>query len=246
MRKKKIALLFWFIVLATAIGVGAKMLEGTEKKIYSKAQIEEYGMSISYPLAYEPIIEEITNKEYISQTITSSLVGNAKNEDLSLTLVEKVIHAKSSDSGLTLLVEAIKKEKTKKTLEEISKNYITMFRVFNENLEILESNIEEVEVDGNLAAKVTIYAVANDITKMPGMVSYLIPMEDREITIAFAGTREMLKENEKEINKIIKSVKFTELPVNNENVSGEISGDKINVNEIIENLNDESGNKSGE
>ena len=91
----------------------------------------------------------LTNKEYISQTITSSLVENAKNEDLSLTLVEKVIHAKSSDSGLTLLVEAIKKEKTQKTLEEISKNYITMFRVFNENLEILESNIEEVESNQN-------------------------------------------------------------------------------------------------
>lgn len=245
MRKKKIALLFWFIVLATAIGVGAKLLEGTEKKIYGKAKIDEYGMSISYPMAYEPIIEEATNKEQISQTITSSLVEETQNEDLAITLVEKVIHAKSSDSGLTLLVEAIKKEKTTKTLEEISKNYITMFRVFNENLEILESNIEEVEVDGILAAKVTIYAVANDITQMPGMVSYLIPMEDREITIAFAGTRDLLKNNEKEINKIIKSVKFSELPVQSD-VSGESSGDKINVNEIIENINNESGNKSGE
>ncbi len=245
MRKKKIALLFWFIVLATAIGVGAKLLDGTEKKIYGKAKIDEYGMSISYPMAYEPIIEEVTNKEQISQTITTSLVEETKNEDLSLTLVEKVIHAKSSDSGLTLLVEAIKKEKTTKTLEEISKNYITMFRVFNENLEILESNIEEVEVDGIPAAKVTIHAVANDITKMPGMVSYLIPMEDREITIAFAGTRELLRNNEKEINKIIKSVKFSELPAQ-PNVSGETSGDKINVNEIIENINNESGNKSGE
>ena len=28
MRKKKIALLFWFIILATAIGVGAKLLDG--------------------------------------------------------------------------------------------------------------------------------------------------------------------------------------------------------------------------
>ena len=74
MRKKKIALLFWFIVLATAIGVGAMLLDGVEKKFYGKAKIEEYGMTISYPMAYEAIIKEVSNTEKISQTITSSLV----------------------------------------------------------------------------------------------------------------------------------------------------------------------------
>lgn len=246
MRKKKIALLFWFIVLATAVGVGAKLLDGTEKKIYSRAKVDEYGFSISYPLAYEAIEEEVTTTEKISQTITSSLTETSKNEDMALKLVEEVIHARSSDSELTLLIEAIKKEKTTKSLEEISKNYITMFRVFNENLEILESNIEEVEVGGVPAAKVYIYAVTTDITKTAAMTAFLIPMEDREITISFAGTKDLIDNGEKEIEKIIKSVKFYELPLESTDVSGEISGDEVDVNEIIENINTESGNVSGD
>ncbi len=246
MRKKKIALLFWFIVLATAIGVGAKLLDGTEKKIYSRAKVNEYGFSISYPLSYETIEEEVTTTEKISQTITSSLTETSKNENLALKLVEQVIHAKSSDSGLTLLIEAIKKEKTTKSLEEISKNYITMFRIFNENLEILESNIEEVEVGGVPAAKVYIYAVTTDITKTAAMTAFLIPMDDREITIAFSGTKNLIANSEKEIEKIIKSVKFYDLPLESENLSGEVLEDKVNVNEIIENINEESGNVSGD
>ena len=34
------------------------------------------------------------------------------------------------------------------------------------------------------------------------MISYLFPLEDREITIVFKGTRELLDANAKEIDKI--------------------------------------------
>ncbi len=241
MRKKKIALLFWFIVLATAIGVGAKLLDGSEKKIYSKKTIDEYGLTISYPLSYEDIEEEGFSIEEITANITASVSETNKENGISLNLVKEVIHAKSDDSKLTLLVEAIKKEKSKKSLEEICKNYITMFKVFNEDLVVMESDYEIVEVGGYEAGKTTIYVYGKKENVYPGMISYLVPLEDREITIVFSGTKDLITTAEKEINKIINSVEFSDLKDEdlNDN-SGELSGDKINANEIIDKVNSET------
>ena len=79
----------------------------------------------------------------------------------------------------------------------------------------------------------------------PGMISYLIPLEDREITIVFSGTKDLIAAAEKEIDKIINSVEFTAIEGNSSNkTSGELSGDKIDVNEIINKVNSETS--SGE
>lgn len=245
MRKKKIALLFWFIILATAIGVGAKLLDGIEKKIYARKTIEEYGFSISYPKSYEDIEKEENSLEEITATITASVSETNKENGISLDLVREIVHAKSDDSRLTLLVEAIKKEKSKKDLEDICKNYITMFKVFNEELVVKESNYEIVEVGGYEAGRTTIYVYGKTENVYPGMVSYLIPLEDREITIVFSGTKDLIENAEKEINKIIDSVEFSDLKVDSlVDNSGELSGDKINANEIINKVNSESA--SGE
>lgn len=211
MRKKKIALLFWFIILASAICLGIMYVKEMSKHWFKEVEIAEYGLTISYPNSYIDIPKETDNVKEITDKVTSILTKqDIDNPNVSVDMVEKIIHAKSDLTGMTIMVEAIKKEKTTKSIEDICKDYIVMFQVFNEYEEVIYQNYEETTVDGNPAGRTEIYVTGKKDDVFPGMVSYLIPLEDREITIVFSGTREMLEYFEKDIQKIINTVKLKE------------------------------------
>ncbi len=218
-RTKKILLLLLFVILASAIALGMILFDGIEYKIYKRHTFDEYAFSISYPQIYSPISQTITNNDVISNNISSILVENENPEATAITFVEEIVKVKSADSGITLLIEGIKKDKTSKSIEEICKDYITMFKVYNSNEVVLESDFEEVEIGGVKAGKTTIYINGKTEDVFPGMISYLVPLEDREITIVFVGTKTLITKADKEINKIINSVKFEML---DNNVSGEV------------------------
>lgn len=217
MRKKKIALLFWFIVLATAICLGVIYIKEMSKYWFKDVEIPEYGLTISYPNSYIDIKKETDYTEGMIDKVTSILTKqDIDNPNISVYMVEKIIHAKSDITGMTIMVEAIKKEKTTKSIEDICKDYIVMFQVFNEYEEIIHQNYKETTVDGKAAGRTEIYVKGKTDDVFPGMVSYLIPLEDREITIVFTGTRQMLEYFEKDIQKIIDTVKFEEKIVDEE------------------------------
>lgn len=211
MRKKKIALLFWFIILASAICLGVIYVKEMSKRWFKDVEIAEYGLTISYPNSYVDIPIEKENTEGMINKVTSILTKqDIDNPNVSVDMVKKIIHAKSEMTGITIMVEAIKKEKTTKTIEEICKDYIVMFQVFNEYEEVIYQNHSETIVDGKTAGRTEIYVTGKTDDVFPGMVSYLIPLEDREITIVFTGTRATLEYFEKEIQKIIDTVKLVE------------------------------------
>jgi hypothetical protein len=83
-----------------------------------------------------------------------------------------------------------------------------MFKVFNEYEEVVYESHEEVTIDGVPAGRTEIYVQGKDKNVYPGMISYLIPLEDREITLVFSGTEEIFKYNEKEMKKIINSIEL--------------------------------------
>ncbi len=212
MRKKKIALLFWFMVLATAICMGIIYYKEMNKRWFKDVEIEKYGFTISYPNSYIDIekedadeVKKITGK--VASILTDQDIDNPK---ISVDMVEQVIKAKSDLTGMTIMVEAIKKDKTTKTIEDICKDYIVMFQVFNESEDVIYQNYEETTVDGNPAGRTEIYVTGKTDNVYPGMVSYLIPLEDREITIVFTGTKAMLEYFSKDIQKIINTVKIDE------------------------------------
>lgn len=212
MRKKKIALLFWFMVLAVAISLGMIYLKKTSLRWYKNVEIEEYGLTISYPRAYVDIPKKVENIEEIANNITAIITETeVDTPGIAVDLVDEIIHAKSDLTGLTIYSEAIKKEKTTKTIEQICKDYIIMFKVFNSYEEVVFEEYKEVTVAGVPAGRTEIYVTGKWDFVYPGMISYLIPLEDREITIVFSGTKKLLEANEKEINKIINSVKFSEI-----------------------------------
>ena len=211
MRKKKIALLFWFVVLASAIAAGMIYIKQCRNYWYKDVEIAEYGFKISYPNSYIDIPKEKENIEEVANNIASIIVKEDVNTPgVSVDMVEEILHARSNITNLTIYVEAIKKEKTQKSIEDICKDYLVMFRVFNEYEEVLYEEHEEVVIDGIPAGKTAVFVRGKTDGIYPGMISYLIPLEDREITVVFKGTQELFDYFEKEINKIVKSIELEE------------------------------------
>ena len=79
MRKKKIALLFWFIVLACAICIGLMYLKEMNKRWFKDVEISEYGLTISYPNSYVDIPIEKDNIPDTSVS-TSLIFENIQNK----------------------------------------------------------------------------------------------------------------------------------------------------------------------
>lgn len=251
MRKKKIALLFWFVVLATAICMGIMYLKTMSLKWYKKIEIDEYGIAISYPRSYVDIPKEESNIEQISNNITATITEtDIETPGIAVELVEEIINVKSDLTGLTIYAEAIKKEKTPKTISEICKDYIIMFKVFNSTEEVLFEKYEEVVVSGMPAGRTEIYIKGRTDFVYPGMISYLIPLEDREITIVFVGTKELFDINAEEIQKIINSVDFFDIieeeNETDKNDSGESLNETIEKEESREKIENIELNNSGE
>ncbi len=211
MRKKKIALLFWFTVLACAIAIGMIYIKQVARYWYKDVEISEYGFQISYPNSYVDIPKSTENIEQIANNVASIILKeDVDTPGVSVDMVEEILHAKSDITNLTIYVEAIKKEKTQKTIEDICKDYLVMFRVFNEYEDVLHEEHEEVVIDGVPAGRTEVFVRGKTDGVYPGMISYLIPLEDREITVVFMGTQELFDHFEKEINKIVKSIKLEE------------------------------------
>lgn len=211
MRKKKILLLFWSIVLILAVATGAILIKYQSRTWSKKVTFKDYGLELNIPRAYVEIEKEDTDikVDELSSKITATIPDLTPDEDdVLFTFVKELMNAKSNLSGISILIEGLKTEKTTKSIEEICNNYITMFKVFNESQTIVETKIDEVLIDGNPAGKTEIYVQGSKEDVYPGMISYLISLDDREITIAFTGTKRLFEKNKKEIESIVNSIKL--------------------------------------
>lgn len=209
MRNKKMILCLLVFILMLAMGAGVIYVNEMLKYTYKTVKVKDYGLQLKYPRAYEDVVKNTkTDVEQISNQIEVVVEEYEKSGDGLLEFTEELINTKSKVSNITLLIEGIKKEKSTKTLEQICKDYIVMFKVFNSNPTIKSSKYEEVVVDGKNAGRVEIYIEGKDGKSCPGIISYLFPLNDREITITFMGTEKLFANNKNEINKIVDSIKI--------------------------------------
>lgn len=209
MRNKKMILCLLVFILMLAMGAGVIYVNEMLKYTYKTVKVKDYGLQLKYPRAYEDVVKNTkTDVEQISNQIEVVVEEYEKSGDVLLEFTEELINTKSKVSNITLLIEGIKKEKSTKTLEQICKDYIVMFKVFNSNPTIKSSKYEEVVVDGKNAGRVEIYVEGKDGKSCPGIISYLFPLNDREITITFMGTEKLFANNKNEINKIVDSIKI--------------------------------------
>lgn len=209
MRKKKFLLLFWIFVLIVSVGAEAMLLKRILANMSKTVKIEEYGVEIAYPRSYIDIEKEKSDVEKISSTISVTATEYIRdNEGASVEYNNELIHAINNRSLITMLLEGIKTPKTSKTIEEICKDYMTMFKIYNQGSDILDSKYDEVMINGVQAGRVEIYVIGKRDGVFPGVITYLFPLEDREITLTFTGTKEIFNYGKAEIEKIVNSIKF--------------------------------------
>lgn len=81
-----------------------------------------------------------------------------------------------------------------------------MFKIYNEEAKILNTKKEIVTLQNTEVGKVTI-EIEGKATNTK-LIAYLISLEDREITLTFIAPNKSVIKYEKEINKIINTLKF--------------------------------------
>lgn len=211
MRNKKMILCILIFILMVSVGVGALYVKDMMVYTYKKVTIDDYGIEMKYPRAYEDVVKNVsTEYELLSGRITTVAEEYEKSGDSLIEFTSELLNSKSKVSGITLLVEGLKIAKTSKSIEQICKDYKVMFKIYNPNATVEKFDYEEVLIDGKPAGRVEIFIRNEDKDRKssPGIIAYLISLDDREITITFMGTENLLKNAKDEINKIVSSIKL--------------------------------------
>lgn len=206
---KKIGYIILISVLFIGILFGFTKIAFENYKInkLEKHIIEEYNFEISYPKAYKDINVTSDDESELLSSIETTVSGEQISEYMqNLNLVKTVKNLKNEKNGIKLLIEAINIEKTKLTLEEICKRYVAMFKIYNEDQIIKESNSEIISIDGNKAGKVILKIKGKEEDTI--LIAYLLTLEEKEITITFIAPEKNIIKFENEINKIINSLKI--------------------------------------
>ena len=115
------------------------------------------------------------------------------------------------NSNGSVEINVIARENTEgysKSVSELGEGYINLLKVFNEEATYEVLSDETIMINGNKtkAQKVSFKETKKGNTECETAV--LSPVSNREITITIRGTEEGMKKNEKQINKVIDSIKI--------------------------------------
>lgn len=116
---------------------------------------------------------------------------------------DKILNVRNSINKIKLTVAGTYNSSNLE-LDKIRENYITTMKIFNDSQEITVLENENIMIGNNEVGKVT-FKIKNreNTTKV---LSILIPLEDREITVMINGEEETFNKNIKEIENIINSI----------------------------------------
>lgn len=207
MRKKGYLILIIAIVLGVLLGVLQYGIEYYKENKLEKHVIEKYGFEISYSKKYKDVSKSGDNTSELLSNITTKVSGEEISEYMeNLNFTEVVKELKNEKDKIRFSIEALNIKKTSLSLEEICNRYIVMFRIYNEEKNIIEKNTEIITIDGKEVGKVTLKIKGENEHTI--LRAYLLSLEDKEITVTFITPESNFIKNEKQINKIINSLKL--------------------------------------
>ncbi len=202
---------YWFLI---AIVVLSFVIYGGEYFYYQYKlnhliphEIEEYQFSISYPETYQEYRKDSERYDdgiqEISVTVAEQSIAEAMEN---MNMSENVLSLVSKKSKTRLVVDGIHTPKSTLDLEEICKRYAVMFKIYNEELNILEKENEIIDIQGTEVGKVTLTVKGEKQSVI--VTAFLFSLDDREMTVTFITSEAEYEKAIKEIDRIIHSVKF--------------------------------------
>ena len=207
MKKTGYKLIFIIILLGIILGIGSFLFERMKENKLVKHEYEQYNFEISYSNLYKDEKKSGDGEKNILSNLTVTESGEQISDYMkNLKFVEVLEELKNDKKQIRLIIEAINKEKTQLTMEEICKRYVVMFKIYNDEAKIVTTEKEVIQINGEQIGKVTIEVEGKKENSI--LTAYLISLPDKEITVTFITPKKFFENNEKEINRIIKSIKF--------------------------------------
>ena len=207
MKKTGYKLILIIVLLGIILGIGSFLFERIKENKLVKHEYEQYNFEISYSNLYKDEKESGDSEKNILSNLTVTESGEQISDYMkNLKFVEVLEELKNDKKQIRLIIEAIKKEKTQLTMEEICKRYVVMFKIYNDEAKIVTTEKEVIQINGEQIGKVTIEVEGKKENSI--LIAYLISLPDKEITVTFITPKKFFENNEKEINRIIKSIKF--------------------------------------
>ena len=207
MKKTGYKLILIIVLLGIILGIGSFLFERIKENKLVKHEYEQYNFEISYSNLYKDEKESGDSEKNILSNLTVTESGEQISDYMkNLKYVEVLEELKNDKKQIRLIIEAINKEKTQLTMEEICKRYVVMFKIYNDEAKIVTTEKEVIQINGEQIGKVTIEVEGKKENSI--LIAYLISLPDKEITVTFITPKKFFENNEKEINRIIKSIKF--------------------------------------
>lgn len=207
MKKTGYKLILIIVLLGIILGIGSFLFERIKENKLVKHEYEQYNFEISYSNLYKDEKESGDSEKNILSNLTVTESGEQISDYMkNLKFVEVLEELKNNKKQIRMIIEAINKEKTQLTMEEICKRYVVMFKIYNDEAKIVTTEKEVIQINGEQIGKVTIEVEGKKENSI--LIAYLISLPDKEITVTFITPKKFFENNEKEINRIIKSIKF--------------------------------------
>lgn len=199
-----ILIIFLIIVLFYPVKKGIELLYLNSWKRHN---IEAYNFSLSLPRAYKDIEIEEDERYGIESSIFNTESSVEINEEYVSKKPEVVYNAGNVLNGISLMIQCLNTERTTKTLDDIAESHHVLVTInYEDEYEIGALEKEYVEILGSEGVKASI-DLEDDEKEVKTLVTYLLPLEDKEITIMFMGTKENITKSMDEIEKIISKIK---------------------------------------
>ena len=149
MKKTGYKLILIIVLLGIILGIGSFLFERIKENKLVKHEYEQYNFEISYSNLYKDEKESGDSEK----NILSNLIVTESGEQISdyiknLKFVEVLEELKNDKKQIRLIIEAINKEKTQLTMEEICKRYVVMFKIYNDEAKIVTTEKEVIQING--------------------------------------------------------------------------------------------------
>jgi len=169
-------------------------------------EIPDYHLRIKLPRAYKEIEQEKMSDTSLISSIISTETSVNVSGDYMIQRPEVVYYGGNILNGVSIMIQCLSTTKTTKTLDDIADSQHVLVRVYYEDdYRLSEPQKEYVTILGTDAIRTATNLVNDEGTKT--MINYLVPTEEKEVTITFLGKEENIARAEKEIHRIVTTMK---------------------------------------